>query len=235
MDYVTEILKKLPARTALDVATGLGYMAKKISDNCPIIDKIYAIDLNNKAIENAVELNEDEKIEFSVMDAEQLRFAGNSLDLVAMQDSLHHFLHPEKCVEEMIRVLKPNAPLLIHEQIDDYETKEQKIALDWHKIGIKIDQRKGLPHYEMFTGDLLKEFFAKFEFMQLAIERESNTTVIKEPTLIDGMISALYKYYEKVKNDPDKLEIYTEIEEIKKDLKQYGFAYPPAMVIFAIK
>ena len=119
MDYIRDILKQLPAKTALDVGTGMGYMARKISDNCQLIEKIFAIDLNNQAIEKAIKLNEDPKIHFAVMDAEELQFAGNSIDLVTAQAALHHFRNPTKCINEMLRVLKPNYALLINEEIEE--------------------------------------------------------------------------------------------------------------------
>jgi SAM-dependent methyltransferase len=236
MDYVREILKQIPARTALDVATGLGYMAKKISTYCPLIETIYAIDLNNKAIQSAAELNEeDEKIQFAVMDAEELRFPGNSMDLVTVQASMHHFREPKQCLSEMYRVLKPNAALLIEEELDEYDTPEQKVMHDWHKIGIKIDQRMGVPHYELFSEERLRNLLSEFAFFRLAIERQSDTEVIKDPDKIEEMLIVLYNYYEKIQEESDRFQLADEIEDVKNRLKRHGFAYPPTLIVMGMK
>ena len=235
INYVREILKKLPAKTALDVATGMGYMAHEIATHCPLIEKVYAIDLNSKAIEKASQINKDIKIEFRVMDAEELQFAGNSLDLVTVQASLHHFRNPVTCISEMLRVLKPNYPLLVYEQISEADTPEQKIMHDWHKIGIKIDQREGIPHYDMFSESELRAFFSQFDFINLAIERQSDTQIIKDEQIIQSMISVLDSYYKRIINERDRIELSEEIEDVKKRLRKYGFAYPPSLVILGMK
>ena len=49
-------------------------------------------------------------------DAAMLPVADESVDGILVVDALHHFLNPKRCLDEMLRVLKPEGCLLIEEQ-----------------------------------------------------------------------------------------------------------------------
>lgn len=50
---------------------------------------------------------------YAIIDAEILPFQNNTLDGIFMVAALHHLSNPEKAIEEIARVLKPNGHLLI--------------------------------------------------------------------------------------------------------------------------
>ena len=72
-------------QAAWDCATGNGQAAKELAK---VFDKVYATDISQKQIENAVQ---QPNIFYSVQPAEQTNFPNNSFDLITVAQALHWF------------------------------------------------------------------------------------------------------------------------------------------------
>ena len=76
----------------------------------------YGIDLTEEALENVrhrLEIYGLKAQEIRVADAENLPFADNSFDLVYSWGVIHHSPNTKKCLEEIIRVVKPGGSVKI--------------------------------------------------------------------------------------------------------------------------
>ncbi len=105
-EYYRWVLKKLevePGRKLLDVACGLGVLLREAK---ALGLKTYGIDISEVAVEMARRNSpQSEIIEGS---GENLPYPDDFFDYVTNLGSLEHFLHPEKGIREMERVLNPN-------------------------------------------------------------------------------------------------------------------------------
>lgn len=114
--WLTEILKYLPTKPCkiLDVGTGSGFFAQLLAKYHHEVD---GIDLTHSMIEQAKlslkQLSDyNSKINFQVMDAENLTYADNSFDVVISRNLTWTLPNPQKAYSEWYRVLKPKGILL---------------------------------------------------------------------------------------------------------------------------
>lgn len=114
--WLTEILKYLPTKPCkiLDVGTGSGFFAQLLAKHHHEVD---GIDLTHSMIEQAKlslkQLSDyNSKINFQVMDAENLTYADNSFDVIISRNLTWTLPNPQKAYSEWYRVLKPNGILL---------------------------------------------------------------------------------------------------------------------------
>lgn len=102
----------------LDVATGTGDMAIMTAKMLKP-EKIVGIDISEKMLEYGRKKIEKEKlptkIELVNGDAETINFPGNSFDGVMVAFGVRNFENLEKGLQEIFRVLKPGAQLIVLE------------------------------------------------------------------------------------------------------------------------
>ena len=136
--WLTEITKYLPQKPCkiLDVGTGTGFFANLLAQ---YHHEVEGIDLTASMIEQAKQSltklqQHDYKINFQVMDAENLYFADNTFDVVISRNLTWTLPNPQKAYSEWYRVLKPQGILLNfdadygNEQF--YQTKIENLPLN---------------------------------------------------------------------------------------------------------
>ena len=136
--WLTEITKYLPQRPCkiLDVGTGTGFFANLLAQ---YHHEVEGIDLTASMIEQAKQSltklqQHNYKINFQVMDAENLYFADNTFDVVISRNLTWTLPNPQKAYSEWSRVLKPQGILLNfdadygNEQF--YQTKIENLPLN---------------------------------------------------------------------------------------------------------
>ncbi|MBB3113748.1 ubiquinone/menaquinone biosynthesis C-methylase UbiE [Paenibacillus phyllosphaerae] len=101
---------------ALDIATGGGHVAKKLS---PLVRTVVAADLTRAMLETARAFIQPDcnNVEFIVSDAEDLPFLDRTFDLVTCRIAAHHFPNPQQFVWEAARVLKPGGCFLLIDNV----------------------------------------------------------------------------------------------------------------------
>ncbi len=98
----------------LDIGCGTGWalgQAAKING-----DKgtFYGVDLSEKMIEKAKEnFKGRENFHFIKANAEEIPLEDKRFDIIICTNSFHHYLHPEKALKEMYRLLKPQGKVYI--------------------------------------------------------------------------------------------------------------------------
>ncbi|CAG8496778.1 15843_t:CDS:2 [Dentiscutata heterogama] len=117
--------------TALDIATGTGYVAKELSKK---FQQVYATDISPVMLSSAYRSS---NIQYSVSTAEDLsQFQDSTIDLVTVGQALHWF-DREKFFKEVWRVLKQSGTLAFwgysYNVIDGYPTATKKFM----KLGVE--------------------------------------------------------------------------------------------------
>jgi len=101
----------------LDVGTGTGIIALNVAAKIGEQGKVVGIDLSEgmleKALNKAKQKGLEGRTEFLRMDAENLELPDNSFDAALSLYALRHFPNPDKSVNEIFRVLKPGASIVV--------------------------------------------------------------------------------------------------------------------------
>ena len=87
--------------TALDIATGNGQVAHKLS---AYFKKVYATDISQKQLDNAIQA---ENVSYSKESAENTSFENQKFDLIVVAQAVHWFDF-EVFYKEIYRILKPD-------------------------------------------------------------------------------------------------------------------------------
>lgn len=107
----------LRGKSVLDVACGKGAFACYYAKNFGT--RVTGIDISPKMVEASRKRAKRDGVgrltEFKVADALSLPFPDNSFDAVMNECAVGLTPDPQKCLNEMVRVAKPGAPIVIHE------------------------------------------------------------------------------------------------------------------------
>lgn len=95
------------------------------------------------------------KVKYIRAKAEELPFDNNVMDLVISTNSIDHFEDPEKGINEMVRVLKPNGLLFLQTTIDNTINNPHPC----HKIDLNSMFIVGLPQVRKMGIVSIKEDF----------------------------------------------------------------------------
>ena len=107
-DVLVEEIEKSESGKILDVGCGNGNLFTLLPENKY---ELYGVDFSQNMIIEAK--SKCKNATFSVADAEMLPFDDDSFDIVVCNASFHHYIHPDRVLEEMHRVLKDGGKLLI--------------------------------------------------------------------------------------------------------------------------
>ena len=117
-EVAEEIVAKIDCGSILDIGTGPGYLPLEIARRKPNI-RICGIDLSKRMIEiarrNAEEADLTARLSFEVGNANQLRFADNTYDLIISSGVLHSWKDPLRVLNECYRALKPGGEAWIYD------------------------------------------------------------------------------------------------------------------------
>lgn len=102
----------------MDIATGTGDFAVDTVSNLKV-DKVIGLDLSEQMLEigriKSAKKNYSDKIDFVKGDSEDLQYDDNTFDAMTAGFGVRNFENLEVGLKEMLRVLKPNGPLVILE------------------------------------------------------------------------------------------------------------------------
>lgn len=105
-----ELLRPVVRRkTALELATGTGLIAKNIVSSA---DHIEATDASAEMIAEARRDNRSTKLHFSVQDMFHLPYADESFDVIIAANALHIVPEPQNALSEIRRVLRNDGVLV---------------------------------------------------------------------------------------------------------------------------
>mgnify|MGYP001772675611 CR=1 FL=1 len=113
LDRMIQIINPERTDLALDIATGAGHTAIKLSN---YVKEVVAIDVVENMLNQAEALikeNNITNISLMNMDVHSLKFQDNCFDIITSRFAPHHFYDIEAAIREMYRVLKNGGKLYI--------------------------------------------------------------------------------------------------------------------------
>jgi len=156
---------KLTKGKILEVGTGKGHMAIVLAKKG---FKLTSIDLDRKAQHIAKislkAMKLDKLVTLKIMNAERLQYKDNAFDSVISVNFIHHAKNPNKCLKEMIRVIKNK--LIIADINKRGERIMEKVhRLDGHSHAASKISLKGI------------EVFLKRSGMKVKVYRDTCQTI----------------------------------------------------------
>ncbi|HEB88561.1 MAG TPA: methyltransferase domain-containing protein [Deltaproteobacteria bacterium] len=112
-EWAVRVLEAQPSRgRVLDCACGVGYGSRKLAE---IFDRVEAVDIDEQAIEMAIERYADPRIEWSAMDAAYLRskYQPESFDAIVSMQTIESIEDDQKFLDDLHAILRPGGILLI--------------------------------------------------------------------------------------------------------------------------
>jgi ubiquinone/menaquinone biosynthesis C-methylase UbiE len=98
----------------LDIGCGTGWAMGQAATMNGNKGTFYGVDLSEKMIEKAKEnFKGRENFHFLKANAEEIPLEDNRFDIIICTNSFHHYLHPDKALKEMYRLLKPQGKIYI--------------------------------------------------------------------------------------------------------------------------
>ncbi len=152
-EFIEEPLTK--DMQVLEVGTATGLVAKRISNQ---VKSIEATDYSEKMIETAKKSEYASNINFSCANIFELPFDDNKFDTVIASNILHIIPEPDKAMQEIKRVLKPNglliAPTFLWNKLTFFG-KIQKVFMTLKKFPLKTGWNE-----ETFKKFIIKNGFS---------------------------------------------------------------------------
>jgi SAM-dependent methyltransferase len=124
------------ARAVLDVGSGTGALAAAVAVAAPAA-QIVGIDPSTSYIAYARARVPENRVRFTVGDAQQLQFANASFDRVVSLLVLNFIPDPAKALTEMIRVTRPGG--VVAAAVWDYPDRMQMLRVFWDEA-VALDQ-----------------------------------------------------------------------------------------------
>jgi SAM-dependent methyltransferase len=143
---LAELLAGVRAERVLDVATGSGGFITELLAALPAPGEIVGVDLADRAAAFGEAFADHPMVRFAQMDAHALEFPDASFDLVAVANSLHHFVDPVPVLGEMCRVLRPGGHLVVAEMVRDRQAAPRMTHVELHHWWGAVDTVRGIVH-----------------------------------------------------------------------------------------
>lgn len=107
--------------SVLDIGCGSGWALGQIADLVEGKGLFFGIDLSEKMIEKAREnFKGRENFHFIKANAEEIPLEIDQFDIIICTNSFHHYLHQDKALKEMHRLVKLGGKIYILDPIVDY-------------------------------------------------------------------------------------------------------------------
>jgi len=134
-EKLVEIAEIKADQIVVDLACGTGLTTKAVLQNCPDVEKIYAVDFSEDMINVAKEFVQSKKVAFIATDAQDLdKFISEKVDVVLCNSAFWQFQNKNKVLNAISSVLKENGKFVfnLNQQFFDFGKLEpnQKILID---------------------------------------------------------------------------------------------------------
>jgi predicted methyltransferase len=171
-DHRQEIVAALGLKDGMavaDVGAGTGLFTRMFSPLVGAKGKVYAVDISDEFVAHVEKLAQQQKLENVVgvvCKADSVELPPNSVDLVFICDTYHHFEFPHKTMRSIHKALKPRGQVVL---IDFHRIKG--VSSEWVMGHVRAGQEvfakeiadAGFKQIEE-KKDLLKEsYFLRFE------------------------------------------------------------------------
>ncbi len=236
MDVLEQKFSQISGGKILDVATGEGGFILMLKESLKDFDEFIGIDVTDNTFDKAKESFEGENISFARMDGAKLAFDSDCFDTVTISNSLHHLGDISSTLEEMKRVLRPGGNIIIFEVFRDNQTKQQLNHVDLHHWWAKINRLEGITHNPTLKKHEIVELAGKLHLKELdTIEYFYSEDNIEDDETLDYLYKTINEYLEKLTSIPDSDDLVEEGIEIRRRIKEEGFAWATALAVVGKK
>jgi ubiquinone/menaquinone biosynthesis C-methylase UbiE len=222
--YAIEVAKRIaavPVSIVLEIAAGTGRVTRHIREHIPSSAKLIASDINKDMLAVAKKKFSNLDIDWQNIDAQQLPFSDNSIDLVVCCFGYMFVPDKPKAFAEVYRVLKPGG-LFLFTTWDKLEKNTasytaRSIAMKYLKEPLPESHNTAT---SMNDKAVIKPLLQDAGFAKISIEKVklfSVSPTAKEAT--NGLVEWGPIYEEIKKNDPaciDEIKIKVEKELAEK-------------------
>jgi ubiquinone/menaquinone biosynthesis C-methylase UbiE len=105
----------------LDIGCGTGWAIGQVAQLVDNKGSFYGVDLSAKMIEKAKEnFQNNDNFHFIKSNAESIPLGNNIFDVIICTNSFHHFLHPDKALKEIFRLLKSGGKIYVLDPTADH-------------------------------------------------------------------------------------------------------------------
>ena len=110
----------------LDIGCGTGWALGQVANLIDGKGTFYGVDLSEKMIKKAKDnFKGRENFHFVKANAEEIPLEDNQFDIIICTNSFHHYLHPDKALKEMHRLLKTGGRLyLLDPTVDNWVIRQ---------------------------------------------------------------------------------------------------------------
>jgi ubiquinone/menaquinone biosynthesis C-methylase UbiE len=235
--YAIEVAKRIesiPVSVVLEIAAGTGRVTRHIRERIPAAAKLIASDISEEMLSEAKKKLSHLDIEWQNVDAQQLPFADNSIDLVVCCFGYMFVPDKPKAFAETYRVLKPGGMFLF----TTWDSLEQnKASYISRSIAMEYLEEPLPESYNLATSmsdeTAIRPLLENAGFSKIAIEKVQQLSVCptaKEATL--GFVEGGSIYKEIRKRNPAWIE---EIKiKVEKELTEKFGAAPMIAPISAV-
>jgi ubiquinone/menaquinone biosynthesis C-methylase UbiE len=226
--YAIEIADRIespPVKLALELAAGTGRVTRHLRKRLLASAKLIASDISEDMLEVAKEKLKDENIDWQIIDAQQLPFEENSVDLVVCCFGLMFVPDRSKAVAEAYRVLRQGG-MFIFSTWDKLETVGTSSVYRNIVRQYLTDQLPGSYDFptSMHDESIIKPLLQDAGFSKIVIEKvskQSYCSSAKEAT--EGLTMRGAIYHEIMSHNPESIEEIKNLVE-KELSEKYGAA-----------
>lgn len=139
-ELLAAVVGPLPGAAVADVGAGSGFMTLLFAQMVGPQGKVFAVDINPKLLEHIAARARSEglaNVQTIVASAKDSNLPPNSVDLVFICDTYHHFEYPRETMASIHRALKPGGQLVLVEF-----RREAGSSTDWVMQHVRAGQRE---------------------------------------------------------------------------------------------
>jgi ubiquinone/menaquinone biosynthesis C-methylase UbiE len=222
MEKLQQLLKQTAKKRFLDIGTGVGNYIHLLTQLYDDYEEIIGIDTEQRLIDRAKQMMQNERVSFEVMDAYHMSYPKESFDVAILSNSLHHLDDIPNMLQVMKDAIKPDGFIIISEMLSDGLDEKQIAHKMLHHFAAKLDRLHKVTHHDTFTKE---EIVKHLQHHNLSIEDawEMEVERIKENT--EEQVNQMLQMVEHVASripEGDQ-ELLEEKQEIIDYIKQYGY------------
>jgi len=155
-DLIVEKLALQPGMAVADVGAGTGLFTRLIAPKVGLTGKVYAIDIARTFVDHTVMSSHArglKQVEGVVCTPDDAKLAPESVDLVFICDTYHHFEFPQKTMLSIAKALKPGGRVALL----DFERIEG-VSSEWTMGHVRAGKEVFQQEIEDAGFELIEEF-----------------------------------------------------------------------------
>jgi len=174
-----------------DIGCGNGLLLQKIISYYNLQCNCVCIETQNYLDKSVTDL-----INFSITDGKKINLESNFANITICHLSLHHFRTIDDMMNEILRIIKPNAYLLIYEH--DCITAKNVYLLDLYHIINELLLKSSITNFIKSYKKYVSNYYSNFTSKKQLIKRMStNFNLIKSKDINAGFINNYYALFQK--------------------------------------